>query len=128
ACVLADRLKPAVPEGRAARKLGNPPRPPFVEADAVQRAAYIAHTAGAPLYVVHTSSDAAVEVELLLWRAGAKVHIEPCPHYLTHDIGWAGGDIGKINPPLRVASDRERLWRGLGGGGKDNAAHHHLHP
>ena len=46
-------------------------------------------------------------------RAGATVHIETCPHYLTHDVGWAGGDIGKINPPLREASDRERLWRGI---------------
>ena len=46
-------------------------------------------------------------------RAGATVHIETCPHYLTHDVGWSGGDAGKINPPLREASDRERLWQGL---------------
>jgi len=42
-------------------------------------------------------------------RAGADVHIETCPHYLTHDIGWAGGDIGKINPPLRERADRDAL-------------------
>ena len=48
-------------------------------------------------------------------RAGMRVHLETCPHYLTHDVTWAGGDIGKINPPLREPADREALWqRGAG--------------
>jgi dihydropyrimidinase len=127
AWVLRDRLKACDPDGRGALKTWNATRPPFVEADAVQRAAYIAHTAGAPLYVVHTSSAEALEAALRHRRAGAKVHIETCPHYLTHDIGWAGGDIGKINPPLREASDRERLWRGLRDGEIDTVATDHVH-
>jgi dihydroorotase-like cyclic amidohydrolase len=127
AWVLRDRLKASDPDGHGALKTWNATRPPFVEADAVQRAAYIAHTAGAPLYVVHTSSAEALEAALRHRRAGAKVHIETCPHYLTHDIGWAGGDIGKINPPLREASDRERLWRGLRDGEIDTVATDHVH-
>jgi dihydropyrimidinase len=127
AWVLRDRLKASDPDGRGALKTWNATRPPFVEADAVQRAAYIAHTAGAPLYVVHTSSAEALEAALRHRRAGANVHIETCPHYLTHDIGWAGGDIGKINPPLREASDRERLWRGLHDGEIDTVATDHVH-
>src|SRR4051794_14182708 len=75
----------------------NATRPPFVEADAVQRAALIADAAGAPLYVVHTSSAAALEAALRQRRAGMRVSIETCPHYLTHDVDWTGGIVGKIN-------------------------------
>jgi dihydropyrimidinase len=127
AWVLRDRLKVSDPEGRGALKTWNATRPPFVEADAVQRAAYIAHTAGAPLYVVHTSSAEALEAALRHRRAGANVHIETCPHYLTHDVGWPGGDTGKINPPLREASDRERLWLALSDGEIDTVATDHVH-
>jgi dihydroorotase-like cyclic amidohydrolase len=127
AWVLRDRLKASDPEGRGALKTWNATRPPFVEADAVQRAAYIAHTAGAPLYVVHTSSAEALEAALRHRRAGANVHIETCPHYLTHDVGWPGGDTGKINPPLREASDRERLWLALRDGEIDTVATDHVH-
>ena len=127
AWVLRDRLKASDPEGRGALKTWNATRPPFVEADAVQRAAYIAHTAGAPLYVVHTSSAEALEAALRHRRAGANVHIETCPHYLTHDVDWPGGDTGKINPPLREASDRERLWLALRDGEIDTVATDHVH-
>jgi dihydropyrimidinase len=127
AWVLRDRLKLSDPQGTGSLKTWNATRPPFVEADAVQRAAYIAHTAGAPLYVVHTSSAEALEAALRHRRAGAAVHIETCPHYLTHDIGWSGGDIGKINPPLRHASDRERLWQALRDGDIDTVATDHVH-
>jgi dihydropyrimidinase len=127
AWVLRDRLKASDPQGRGALKTWNATRPPFVEADAVQRAAYIAHTAGAPLYVVHTSSAEALEAALRHRRAGANVHIETCPHYLTHDVGWPGGDTGKINPPLREASDRERLWLALRDGEIDTVATDHVH-
>jgi dihydroorotase-like cyclic amidohydrolase len=127
AWVLRDRLKASDPEGRGALKTWNATRPPFVEADAVQRAAYIAHTTGAPLYVVHTSSAEALEAALRHRRAGANVHIETCPHYLTHDVGWPGGDTGKINPPLREASDRERLWLALRDGEIDTVATDHVH-
>ena len=127
AWVLRDRLKANDPEGRGSLKTWNGSRPPFVEADAVQRAAYVADTAGAPLYVVHTSSAQALEAALRHRRAGATVHIETCPHYLTHDVGWPGGDVGKINPPLREAADRERLWQGLRDGEIDTVATDHVH-
>ena len=64
AWVLRDRVKLADPDGKGGLATWNASRPPFVEADAVQRAAYIAHVAGAPLYVVHTSSAAALEAAL----------------------------------------------------------------
>ena len=45
------------PEGRGGLRAWNATRPPFVEADAVQRAGAVrARSTGAPLYIVHTSS------------------------------------------------------------------------
>ncbi|MBW4092322.1 MAG: dihydroorotase family protein [Proteobacteria bacterium] len=127
AWVLRDRARQADPDGTGGLATWNASRPPFVEGDAVQRAAYLAHTAGAPLYVVHTSSKEALMASLRHRRAGAAVFIETCPHYLTHDIGWAGGDVGKINPPLREAADRDALWRALLAGDIDTIGTDHVH-
>jgi dihydroorotase (multifunctional complex type) len=127
AWVLRDRMKQKDPEGKGGLATWNATRPPFVEADAVQRAAYIADVAGTPLYVVHTSSKEALEAALRHRRAGATVYVETCPHYLTHDIGWAGGDTGKINPPLRERLDRERLWQALLDGEVDTVGTDHVH-
>lgn len=127
AWVLRDRLKAADPEGKGGLATWDASRPDFVEADAVQRAAFIAHQAGAPLYVVHTTSAAALDAALRHRDVGADVWIETCPHYLTHDVTWSGGDLGKINPPLRSAADRERLWEGLASGEIDTVATDHVH-
>jgi len=127
AWVLRDRLKKQDPDGKGGLATWNGTRPPFVEADAVQRAAYLSDIAGAPLYVVHTSSAEALAAALRHRGNGAAVHIETCPHYLTHDITWQGGDVGKINPPLREASDREALWQALLAGDIDTVATDHVH-
>jgi dihydroorotase (multifunctional complex type) len=127
AWVMRERAMQADPEGNGGLATWNASRPPFVEADAVQRAVLVADAAGAPLYVVHTSSAAALAAALRQRRAGMRVFVETCPHYLTHDIGWAGGVIGKINPPLREAADREALWRALLDGEIDTVATDHVH-
>ena len=127
AWVLRKRAQEADPKGTGGLATWNASRPPFVEADAVQRAAYIAGTAHCPLYVVHTSSAEALDAALRLRGNGRTVHVETCPHYLTHDVSWSGGDVGKINPPLREASDREALWEGIRNGSVDTVATDHVH-
>jgi dihydroorotase-like cyclic amidohydrolase len=127
AWVLRDRLKKADPDGRGGLATWNRSRPGFVEADAVQRAAYLSRQAGSPLYVVHTSSAEALDAGLRQAQAGAQVYFETCPHYLTHDQDWSGGDIGKINPPLREKADRERLWRGVIDGDIQTIGTDHVH-
>jgi dihydropyrimidinase len=117
----------ADPDGKGGLATWNASRPPFVEADAVQRACYVARIAGAPLYVVHTSSAEALDAALRQREAGTRVFIETCPHYLTHDVSWAGGVRGKINPPLREPADREALWRSLLDGSVDTIATDHVH-
>ncbi|UHC19968.1 dihydroorotase family protein (plasmid) [Methylobacterium currus] len=127
AWVTRERAKAADPDGTGGLATWNASRPPFVEADAVQRAGFIARTAGAPLYVVHTSSAEALAAGLRQREAGARLYLETCPHYLTHDTGWDGGDTGKINPPLREAADREALWAGILSGAIDTVATDHVH-
>ena len=128
AWVTRARAMAADPDGSGGLATWNASRPPFVEADAVQRAGYVAGVAGAPLYVVHTSSGPALQAGLRQRAAGvAPVFLETCPHYLTHDVTWEGGAIGKINPPLREAADREALWRGVADGSIDVIATDHVH-
>jgi dihydropyrimidinase len=127
AWVMRKRAQAADPNGTGGLATWNASRPPFVEADAVQRAAYIAGTVACPLYVVHTSSAEALDAALRLRGNGRKVYIETCPHYLTHDVSWSGGDVGKINPPLREASDREALWQGVRNGSIDTVATDQVH-
>ncbi len=125
--VLRDRLMKSDPEGRGGLAAWNQSRPPFVEADAVQRAGMLARHTGAKLYIVHTTSAEALKAAEQARKDGARIHIETCPHYLTHDIGWAGGDVAKINPPLRTSADREALWAAVANGSIDTVATDHVH-
>jgi dihydropyrimidinase len=127
AWVLRNRVMQDDPDGRGGLRAWNATRPPFVEADAVQRAGLFARETGARLYIVHTSSRAALEAGLRARDAGTDIMIETCPHYLTHDVDWEGGDVGKINPPLREREDREALWDGVLAGDIDTVATDHVH-
>jgi dihydroorotase-like cyclic amidohydrolase len=89
--------------------------------------ATLARQARAPVYLVHCTSQAALEAALAQLRLGADLTIETCAHYLTHTIDWKGGDIGKVGPPIRNASDSEALWMALKAGKIDAVATDHVH-
>ena len=127
AWVLRDRLMAQDPDGRGGLASWNASRPPFLEADAVQRAGLFARQTGARLYIVHTSSRLALEEGRRAREAGTAITIETCPHYLTHAIDWPRGDVGKINPPLRERSDCEALWRGIADRTIDTVGTDHIH-
>jgi dihydropyrimidinase len=127
AWVLRNRMLAEDPDGRGGLRAWNATRPPFVEADAVQRAGLFARETGARLYIVHTSSREALQAGLRARDAGTDIVIETCPHYLTHDIAWEAGDTGKINPPLRQRKDREALWAGILSGAVNTVATDHVH-
>ena len=127
AWVLRDRLMAQDPDGKGGLAAWNASRPPFLEADAVQRAGMFARQTGARLYIVHTSSRLALEEGKRARDAGTAITIETCPHYLTHAVDWARGDIGKINPPLRQREDCEALWEGIAAGDIDTVATDHIH-
>lgn len=115
------------PDGINGLSSWNESRPPFVEADAIQRAARLCQAAGSPIYVVHTSSGEALDAAIAARQSGVDITIETCPHYLTHDVTWERGTVGKINPPLREPADREALWAGITSGAIDTVASDHVH-
>jgi dihydroorotase-like cyclic amidohydrolase len=125
--VYRDRAKLVDPNGDGGLATWNATRPPFIEADAVQRAALFARITGARLYIVHTSSAEALQAALRGREDGTNISIETCPPYLTHSIDWAGGCIGKINPPLRTQVDNAALWEGVLSGAVDTIATDHVH-
>ena len=57
---LRDRLMAKDPDGKGGLAAWNGSRPPFVEADAVQHAAYVARITGSRMYIVHVSSHEAL--------------------------------------------------------------------
>ena len=90
-------------------------RPEWVEAEATGRAARIAESTGATLFVVHvTCAAAAAEIEAAQER-GVQVTGETCFQYLVNDIDdlrrpGVEGCRYICSPPLRDASNQEPLW------------------
>jgi dihydroorotase-like cyclic amidohydrolase len=125
--VLGSRLMAADLEGKGGLAAWNGSRPPFVEAEAVHRVATLARQAGAPVYMVHCTSAAALDAALAQRRLGTDLTVETCTHYLTHTIDWEGGVIGKVGPPIRESADKEALWAGLKAGKIDVVATDHVH-
>ncbi len=108
-------------------------RPPSLEAEAVNRALTIAETLNAPIYIVHVSSEKALEEVHRAKERGVKVYGETCPHYLLLDEEYL-----KLNnqeavkyicsPPLRTKDDQKALWSGIQSNdisvvGSDHASH-----
>lgn len=127
AIALRDRILKQDPEGKGGLAVWNASRPPFVEADAVQRAALVTQAVDGTLYIVHTSSRQALDAATRMRDIGIDIVIETCPHYLTHSIDWDGGSMGKVNPPLREQSDCDALWEAVADGRVDTVATDHVH-
>lgn len=124
---LQDRAKARDPEGRKGLVSWNEARPPFVEAEAVNRVLYLARQEGVPVYLVHISSKEALDAALAARRRGDRVFIETCVHYLLFDTGSGFDGFGKVNPPLRTPEDREALWSALRAGHIDTVTTDHVH-
>ena len=96
-------------------------RPPRVEAEAVARAAALAETVGADLFVVHVSCTEALE-EIERARArGVRIFAETCPHYLytsEEDLDRPDFNGAKyvFTPPPRARGQQALLWSALADG------------
>jgi dihydropyrimidinase len=93
-------------------------RPAFAEKEAVERVLNLAAYAGAPVYIVHVSTQAAAEAIAHARRTGQPVWGETCPQYLLLDDGClkTGGFSGAkfvCCPPLRTPQDKQALWNAL---------------
>lgn len=118
-------------EGKTAPRYHADSRPPYVEADGTRKAIEMARAAGAPLYVVHLSSRAALEEVRRARAVGDPVFAETCPHFLALDESryeLPDEECARfiISPPLRSPADRDALWRGLADGSLDIVSTDHV--
>ncbi|MGF7234969.1 MAG: amidohydrolase family protein, partial [Frankia sp.] len=93
-------------------------RPPAAETEAVASLAGLAAATGARVHVLHLSAAAALDDVLAARDAGVPLTAETCPHYLAllaEDVP-DGSTLFKCAPPIREASNQERLWEGLAAG------------
>jgi len=117
-----------IEQGRGAVANFPDARPVAAEVAAVDQAIRIAEGTGAPVYIVHLSSAAALDRCRLARAAGLPVHVETRPLYLhlTRER-FAEPDAAKYvgAPPLRAESDRRALWAGLAAGDVDTVCSDH---
>ncbi len=111
-------VKKAVSEGKKAPIYHALTRPTTAEAEAVNRSIALAEMAGAPVYIVHlTSNDALLRVAEARDR-GLMVYAETCPQYLflsIEDLDRPNFEGAKyvFTPPLREKWHQDKLWEGI---------------
>lgn len=93
-------------------------RPTTAEGEAVNRAIALSEMAGAPVYIVHLSSNDALEKVAEARDRGLPAYAETCPQYLflsLDDMGKPGFEDAKLvfTPPLREKWHQDKLWGGL---------------
>jgi dihydropyrimidinase len=93
-------------------------RPTRAEAEAVHRSIALAEIAGAPVYIVHLSSEDALNQVREARDRGLPVFAETCPQYLLLSIeelerpNFEGAKY-VFTPPLREKHNLPKLWDGL---------------
>jgi len=113
---LKRRLRAAAPSDPAGLTLS---RPDYAESLAICQAITLARAAGAPLYVVHLSTEQGLDAVRQARAAGLKVIAETCPQYLLlNDSCYQAPDglTFAMAPPLRKKTDQEALWQGVADG------------
>jgi dihydropyrimidinase len=111
-------VKRALAEGKTAPIHHALTRPATAEAEAVHRAIVMAQIAGAPVYIVHLSSEDALNQVREARDRGLPAYAETCPQYLLlsiDDLARPGFEGAKyvFTPPLREKHHQAKLWDGL---------------
>jgi dihydropyrimidinase len=128
AAILTRTGQELIGSGRGALRNFPDARPVSAEVAAVDQAIGLARQTGAPIYIVHLSSAAALDRCQQARAAGLPVYVETRPLYLHLTRERFGeADAGKYvgAPPLRDQSDRDALWRGLAAGEVDTVCSDH---
>jgi dihydropyrimidinase len=108
----------ALAEGKTAPIYHALTRPTRAEAEAVHRAIALAEIAGAPVYIVHLSSEDALNQVREARDRGVPAFAETCPQYLLLSIeelerpNFEGAKY-VFTPPLRTKENLPKLWDGL---------------
>lgn len=100
--------------------------PHICEEEAIARACFYAGKTGCPLYVVHIAVGEGPRILQQARRRGVDVIGETCPHYLLIDREDDRIALAKYNPAIKWETDRESLWRAVGGNGIDCIGSDHI--
>ncbi len=113
--------------GEVAEELGLKGSPRDAEISMVKRDIEIAKKTGATIVVQHISAAESVELIRQARREWVKVFAEATPHHftLTQNAVRTHGTLAKMNPPLRLESDRLAIIEGLKDGTIDMIATDH---
>lgn len=117
--MLRDEL---IAQGRTDFRVWNDSRPPFVEAECMKRAIFLADNADCPLYIPHITIGEGVDILAEAHKEGIDVVGETCPQYLTHNNEEPAPVLEQhpacacVNPPLRDKASNEKLWEGIRNG------------
>ena len=111
-------VRRALAEGKTAPIHHALTRPVTAEAEAVHRAICLAEMAGAPVYIVHLSSEDALNQVREARDRGVPAFAETCPQYLLlsmEELARPGFEGAKyvFTPPLREKHHPPKLWDGL---------------
>jgi dihydropyrimidinase len=94
-------------------------RPTIAEAEAVHRCIAMAEIAGTPIYIVHLSSEDALNQVREARDRGLPAFAETCPQYLLLSLedqmpGKSFEEAKYVfTPPLREKKNQPKLWEGL---------------
>jgi dihydropyrimidinase len=106
-------------------------RPPEVEGEAAQRVIAIASLLGAPIYIVHVSTEEATEAITRARAHGQRVYGEVLAQHLVLDESvyqnqdWATAAAYVMSPPFRPKHHQQALWAGLISGNVQTTATDH---
>ncbi len=111
-------VRKALAEGKTAPIHHGLTRPTTAEGEAVNRAIALAEMAGAPVYIVHLSSNDALQKVAEARDRGIPAYAETCPQYLflsIEDLERPNFEGAKyvFTPPLREKWHQDKLWDGL---------------
>ncbi len=121
AALVADGIARMQAAGRTEPHAHADSRPAPYEAEAVQRAIFLAEVTGGRIHIAHVSCQLALEVIAAAKARGVAVTAETCPQYLVMDVSDLArkGGFARCAPPLRTRGDVEAMWRGLADGALD---------
>jgi len=114
-------------ECEVSRALGVRGQSAEAEGIMVERDIALAEKTGARYHVLHTSTKRSLEAIRAAKSKGLPISCEASPHHLLLTVdACAGGDPNtKMNPPLRIESDRQALVQALADGTVDAVATDH---
>lgn len=116
--VIQALIEEALEQGNTSPRYHQLTRPSLMEGEAAHRVIRIAELAEIPVYIVHLSSEEALEAVVEARDRGIHAFAETCPHYLFLDrseYDAPGFEAAKyvMTPPLRDHKCQHALWRGL---------------